>query len=100
MSQEKDFEMLPVDLSPGLVKKLIDGKEVRIFSNASLQQSVDRVLATLPNDAKGAVVAHADLGGASLSVVGKVGNNWTVVASGYRTWQGQLSAEADIRYSW
>jgi hypothetical protein len=87
-------------MTPSLTKKLIGGNEVRVFSDASLQASVDRVLATLPDEAKGAVVAHATLEGASLSVVAKSGTHWTVVASGYRSWDGKLKGEADVRYAW
>ncbi len=91
---------LPTTLPPALTKRFLDGKEIRVFSDPSLQTSIDRVLATLPDDATGAVVAHGDLSGASLSILGRVGDHWTVVASGYRSWAGELKAEADIRYAW
>ena len=92
---------LPTVIPPRLTKMtLLDGKEIRVFSDASLQARVDKVLASLPDEVKGAVVAHGDLSGASLSVVGKVGTHWTVVASGYRSWLGELKGEADVRYAW
>jgi len=94
------MSVTPIVTKPPVTKKLIDGNEVRVFSDVNLQKSIDRVLSTLPDTAKGAVVAHADLNGASLSVVGKVGNNWTLVASGYRSWRGEMKAEADLRYAW
>lgn len=80
--------------------KLINGQEVRVFSDPLLQSNVDHVLASLPDTATGAVVAHGDLDGASLSVVGKVGEHWTVVAAGYKPWHGDLKAEAEVRYQW
>ena len=83
-----------------LTKKIINGNEIRIFSNAALQAQIDKAVSSLPDNAAGAVVAHGDLNGASLSVVGKVGDNWTVVAAGYRSWQGELNAEAEVRYTW
>ena len=83
-----------------LTKKLIEGNEVRVFSNAALQAQVDKAVATLPDNAAGAVVAHGDLNGASLTVVGKVGDHWTVVAAGFRSWQGELAGEAQVRYTW
>lgn len=83
-----------------LTKKYIDGNEIRVFSNTALQAQVDKAVATLPENAAGAVVAHGDLNGASLSVVGKVGDHWTVVAAGYRSWAGELSGEAEVRYTW
>jgi hypothetical protein len=83
-----------------LLVKRINEKDIRVFADANLQASVERVLAALPDDATGAVVAHADLSGATVSIVGKVGTNWTVVASGYRAWTGELKGEADVRFSW
>lgn len=80
--------------------KLINGQEIRVFSDPLLQSNVDRVLASLPDTATGAVVLHGDLNEASLSVVGKVGEHWTVVASGYRKWSGEMNGEAEVRYSW
>ena len=83
-----------------LTKKLIEGNEIRVFSNEKLQAQIDKAVASLPENAAGAVVLHGDLNGASLSVVGKVGDNWTVVAAGFRTWFGEMGAEAEIRYTW
>ena len=83
-----------------LTKKLIEGNEIRVFSNEKLQAQIDKAVASLPENAAGAVVLHGDLSGASLSVVGKVGDNWTVVAAGYRKWSGELAGEAEVRYTW
>lgn len=93
-------DTLPITLPPKLTKKFINGDEIRVFSDSALQSQIDKVLATLPDDAKGAVVTHADFSGASVSVVGKVGDHWTVVAAGYRKWTGEMNAAADIRYAW
>lgn len=76
------------------------GVEIRKFSNAKLQEACDRVLAAAPAGTAGAVVAHADLEGASLSVFGRVGDHWTLVAAAYKPYHGELSAEAEMRFTW
>lgn len=96
MSNDLD---LPISLPPALTKKLVDGNEIRVFSDANLQKQVEKALAFMPADHRVGVVAHADLNGASLSIIGKIGNNFTVLASGYRSWDGELKAEAELRYS-
>jgi len=73
---------------------------LRKFSDVALQGAIDRALAAVPADKKGAVVAHADGDSVTLSVVGRIGNDWTIVAAGYRNWDGKLGAEAEVRYTW
>lgn len=68
---------------------------IRRFSDAKIQAAVDRAL-FLRGDSPLAVVAHADLDGAALSVVGKIGDKWSVVASCYKPYKGQLAAEAEV----
>lgn len=74
--------------------------EIRPFSNAALQASIDSALESLPEDTKGAVIAHVDGDGASLSIVGKIGDKWSVVAEGYRSWDGELGGAAQVRFTW
>ena len=91
---------LPTTLPPALTKYLVGGNEIRMFSDPTLQTQVNMALSELDHGKTGAVIAHADLTGTSLSIVGKVGNNWTVVAAGYRKWSGEMDAEAEVKYSW
>jgi hypothetical protein len=68
---------------------------IRRFSDEKIQAAVDRAL-VLRGDRPFAVVAHADLDGAALSVVGKIGDKWSIVASCYKPYKGALAAEAEV----
>jgi hypothetical protein len=72
-----------------------DATGIRRFSDDKIQAAVERAL-LLRGDRPFAVVAHADLDGAALSVVGKIGDKWSVVASCYKPYQGKLAAEAEV----
>ena len=72
---------------------------IRRFDDANIQKAVDRALAELPSDRKFAVVAHADLTGASMSIVTRLGSDWSVAASCYKPYAGPLAAEAVVRWS-
>lgn len=71
-----------------------------IFDNDSLQKAVDRTLAALPPGHDSAIIAHADLEGASLTVMVKAGDHWTIKAAATKPWKGPLSAEAEVIASW
>lgn len=71
-----------------------------VFSDAALQAAVDRAAALVPEGQSSAVVAHADLTGASLSVLVKLDDHWSVQAAAVTKWNGPLSAEADLIASW
>ena len=76
------------------------GKPVRKFSDENLQAAIDRAVERAGSK-HGAVVAHIDDGkNVSLSVVGRVGDHWTVTAAAFKPWHGKLSAEAEVVYSW
>jgi hypothetical protein len=36
----------------------------------------------------------------TLSVLGKVGDNWSVVAEGYRSWSGEMRGDVEVRFTW
>ena len=46
------------------------------------------------------MIAHADGDGASLTVVAKMGEHWSIVAPCYRSWDGKLEGEVAVRYAW
>jgi hypothetical protein len=73
---------------------------VRKFGDSAIQAAIDRALAALPADRSIAIVAHADLNGASLTAVGKIGEHWSVSGSVSKPWNGPLSAEAEVIGSW
>jgi hypothetical protein len=75
--------------------------EVRRFADSNLQAAIDRALAAVPADQSGAVVAHADGTGASLSVFARLpGNHWSIAAAAFRSWEGDLKGEVDVRFTW
>lgn len=89
--------------SPQLVRKPLQVKErtdgTRYFTNNKIQGAINNALAKLPADRKLAVVAHADLEGASLTTVVKLDKKWSVQAGAYKAWKGPLSAEAEVVWS-
>lgn len=74
--------------------------EVRKFADANVQAAVDRALAAVPAGKSGAVVAYANLQGASLAVMARIGDHWSVVAAAYKPFGGALAAEAETRWTW
>ncbi len=73
---------------------------VRRFTDETIQRAIDSATSRLSGDTRGASVAHVDGNGASLSIVGKVGDHWSVAAAAYKPYHGKLSAEAEVVYSW
>ena len=71
-----------------------------VFSDANLQRAIDAAAASIPEGHSSAVVAHADLDGASLTVIARVADHWTIQAAAIKPWNGPLSAEADVVASW
>lgn len=72
---------------------------IRRFDDAKIQAAIDNALAGLPADRKCAVVAHATMTGASLSLVVRLGDKWSVAAGAFKPYSGPMTAEADIRWS-
>jgi hypothetical protein len=72
---------------------------IRRFDDAKIQSAIDNALAGLPADRKCAVVAHATMTGASLSLVVKLGDQWSVAAGAFKPYAGPMTAEADVRWS-
>lgn len=80
------FEVPNPDGGPGL----------RRFSDPAIQAQIDRAMADLKPESKVGVVAHADGSGLSLSVVGRVGGHFTVVAGAFKPWHGPAVAEGKV----
>ena len=74
--------------------------EIRKFGDAQINAWIDKALLQVPEDKTGMVVAHATQDGAALSVVGRIGDGWTVVAAAYKPFHGPLELEAAVRYTW
>lgn len=76
------------------------GSAIRKFADSGIQGAIDKALAGLPDGHTGAVVAYANTKGASLAVVAKLGEHWSVVGVLDKPVNGQLSAEAAVRFAW
>lgn len=76
------------------------GSPLRRFSDDRIAASVNSVLATIPADKTGAVLAVADKHGARLAVAARLGDSWTMVGVLEKPWQGELRAEAAVRFAW
>lgn len=70
------------------------------FADPAIQAQIDRAIASLPPDKKGAVIVHGDLNGVNGTVVGKIGDHWTIDAGASYSWAGQFAGEAQVAYSW
>lgn len=76
------------------------GGELRQFQSININAAIDRALSNIIEPGRtGAVVLHTDLEGVKL-VVGMKEGHWSVVAAAGYDWNGPLSAEAEVRYSW
>lgn len=71
-----------------------------IFSDSNLQRAIDSAVQKIPQGQDSAIIAHADLDGASLSVVVRANDHWTIKAACIKPWKGPLSAEAEVVASW
>lgn len=72
-----------------------------MYQTEAISAQIDRALAALPPDAKGAVVAHYDPAlGPRLSVVGRIGDHWSVVAEAWKPARGPIEGQAQVRFTW
>lgn len=74
--------------------------EIRKFDDFGIQSSIDKALETLPPGQKGAVVAYVDGDSTKLAVVGRLGDQWSVVGTLDRKWDGHLTGGASVRFTW
>jgi hypothetical protein len=71
----------------------------RAFSQDSLQAAVDKALGEVPSDKTLAVVAYADLSGARLAALVRLGGGWSFVGTLEKPYSGTLNAAAELRWS-
>jgi hypothetical protein len=82
-------------------------QEIRIFSDAGIQASIDKALASLAPDKSGAVIQINVSQAKELppklnaAIAARMGEHWSIAAAYERDWTTQLqSGEAQIRFSW
>lgn len=75
---------------------------VRPFPLKTLSKQLDDRLAQLPPDAKGAVIAAADMDGARMVVAAKVGEHWSFAGELKHDWKGSrpLEGSVEVRFAW
>ena len=78
----------------------IEERPIRSFADSNIQAAVNKALSSLPPDKTGAVIAFVDEKEASLATMAKLGEHWSVVMVGKRTWSGKLTGEAAVTFSW
>lgn len=71
-----------------------------VFSSSSLQAAIDKAVDKIPRDQNSAIVAHADLEGATLTVMARIDSHWTIKAACIKPWRRPLEAEAEVIASW
>lgn len=76
-----------------------EGEEIRGFPDKGIQESIERVLATIPPGKTYAAVAHATKDGVGLSFAARIGNDWTIAVPVYKPYKGEWRGEAIVRWS-
>jgi hypothetical protein len=76
------------------------GSPIRRFSDQKIGEAIDQALKLVPTGKSGAVVAYADMQGARLAVMARMGDAWSVVGVLEKPWKGQLAASAAVRFAW
>ncbi len=79
--------------------QVVETDGIRRFDNGGLQRAIDRAIKAKAADHKVAAVAHADMEGASVSLLVKLGDAWSISAGAYKPWNGSLTAEAQVVWS-
>jgi len=75
------------------------GDEIRKFADANIAGAIDRALPSLPAGRRIAVVAAANMTGATGAVMVRLGDEWSFVTTVSKPWRGSLGAEAAVRWS-
>jgi predicted alpha/beta hydrolase family esterase len=73
---------------------------VKRFDDPALQAAIERAMAQLSADKRGAFVAHADGSGASVSAVERIGSHVSIEGALLYPWRGKLEGEAELVASW
>lgn len=75
-------------------------RAIRQYADPFLQGAIDAAVERAGSK-HGAVVAHFDDDkNVTLSVVGRIGNHWSVAAAAFKPWHGKLSYAAEVVYDW
>lgn len=71
-----------------------------IFSLQNQRDAIEGALLHLPEGDKGAFVAVATLQGVQVAVTAKFGEHWRVVGVLEKPYDGEMTAEAKLLFSW
>ncbi len=77
---------------------------IRRFDDPHLQAAIDRAVAALPAGRRVVVVGHASVpgqpdAGASMSLLVRLGDTFSVAAAAYKPYAGKLEGEAEILWT-
>lgn len=76
------------------------GDEIRKLADTNIQGAIDRVLTQVPAGKKGAVVMYANGDEVRAAIYGRLGRNWSYVATASRSWEtGKISGEAAVAFT-
>lgn len=96
---------MPTDLPPVQIHEPQINKsgDIRKFDLVAINRQLDAGIATLPENATGAVIGVVDSNGAHLAIVGKKKFEsgelaWSVVAS--KPYDGKLDYAGQVRWAW
>lgn len=73
---------------------------IRPFTVGAISAGIDKALSELPKDAKGAIVAYADLQGGHLAVAARIDDHWSFAGHLDKPWKEDFEASAEVRFQW
>lgn len=85
---------------PETTLALSESGPIRRFTDAKIGEAVDKALAAIPADKKGAVLAVANKDGARLVAAARLTAGWSIVGVLEKPWSGELKAEVATRFVW
>lgn len=76
------------------------GLRLSPFDPATIRKSVEDLVATMPPDAKGALVAVATMDGVKVAVAHKFNQDWKMVVQADVTYHGEVDGQVKLIGSW
>lgn len=85
-------------MHPALKEYSAEYGKVRKFSDDNIQSAIDAALKHVSKDKPVAVVGHASKDGWRVSAAARIGDDWTIMAAAYDSWEPDdpLVVEAQV----
>jgi hypothetical protein len=105
--EQDALEIVEVSVAPrpklwpfGLLGNFPPAPTVRMFSDSQLSDQVGKLLASLPDDRRAAVLeVGADKSGIQAVAAAKIGAGWTLVGILDKRFAGEWSGQVQVRWS-